>query len=69
MANDALMESVNAHILEARSLMRCDDCQKTTDWPHAIQRDPWGNATGDYYCENCAEKRWDRQQERLMEET
>jgi hypothetical protein len=35
----------------------------------AIQEDPWGRPTGDVYCENCAEKHWYRQQERLMEET
>ena len=49
--------------------MICDDCQETTDWVHAVQCDPWGALTGDVYCENCAEKRWYRQQEKLMEET
>lgn len=47
----------------------CDDCEQPTDWKYAVQHDPWGRATGEVYCENCAEKRWDRQQERLMEET
>jgi hypothetical protein len=45
----------------------CDDCEKPTDWKHAVQLDPWGAPTGEFYCEGCAERRWDRQQERLME--
>jgi hypothetical protein len=47
----------------------CDDCQEPTDWKHAVQEDPWGRHTGEIYCENCAEKRWDRFQEYLMEIT
>lgn len=47
----------------------CDDCEEPTDWLHAVQNDPWGKPTGEIYCENCAEARWDRQQEYLMENT
>lgn len=47
----------------------CDDCDKPTTWPHAIQHDPWFRPTGYVYCENCAEKRYDRYQEYLMEIT
>lgn len=46
----------------------CDDCEEPTDWKYAIQCDPWGRATGEVYCENCAEKRYDRWQEKLMED-
>ena len=46
----------------------CDDCEQPTDWEHAIQLDPWFRETGDVLCENCAEKHWDRQQEKAMEE-
>ncbi len=46
----------------------CDDCEQPTNWPHAVQTDPWGRPTGDVWCENCAEKRWDAHQERLMED-
>lgn len=41
----------------------CDDCEKVTDWKHAVQEDPWGIPTGEIFCENCAEKRWDRYQQ------
>ena len=50
----------------------CDDCNHFVDSkedPHCVIEDPWGRATGDICCENCREKRWDRQQETLMEET
>jgi hypothetical protein len=46
----------------------CDDCEQPTDWKYAVQLDPWFRPTGEVYCENCAEKRWDAYQERLMEE-
>lgn len=49
--------------------MTCDDCEQPTTWEHAVQADPWGTPTGETLCENCAERRWQRQQERLMEET
>ena len=48
--------------------MICDDCGETTDWKHAVQLDPWFRPTGDVFCENCAEKHWYRQQEKLMED-
>lgn len=47
----------------------CDDCEQPTEWKHAVQLDPWFRPTGEVFCENCAEKRWDRFQEKLMEET
>lgn len=62
-------ESLREKIVSNHRPMICDDCQETTDWVHAVQCDPWGRPTGDVYCENCAEKRWDRHQERAMEET
>ncbi len=49
--------------------MSCDDCEQPTEWKHAVQTDPWGRPTGEVYCENCAERHWYRQQEKLMEET
>ena len=49
--------------------MICDDCNQPTEWKHAVQHDPWGRPTGEVLCENCAERRWDHQQERLTEET
>lgn len=45
----------------------CDDCDEGTDWMHAVQLDPWGNYYGLTLCENCAEKRWQRQQEKAVE--
>ena len=68
------MRHANVHavfqgILNAIAPMVCDDCEQQTTWKYAVQEDPWGRPTGDVYCENCAEKRWDRQQERLTEET
>jgi len=47
----------------------CDDCERPTTWEHAVQTDPWGRATGDVLCENCAEARWQRHQEYLLETT
>lgn len=47
----------------------CTDCEQPTDYKFAVLTDPWGNPTGDHICENCAEKRYDRHQEKLMEET
>jgi hypothetical protein len=47
----------------------CDDCEAVTDWRYAIQLDPWERPTGEVLCESCAMKRWERYQERLMEET
>lgn len=49
--------------------MICDDCEQPTTWLHAVQVDPWERPTGEVLCENCAEKRWDRYQEKLMEES
>lgn len=45
----------------------CTDCEESTTWSYAVQHDPWGRATGDVLCENCAEGRWVRQQERALE--
>jgi hypothetical protein len=48
----------------------CDDCESEIDTAkdkHCVVEDPWGKPTGDVLCENCREKRWDRQQDRLME--
>jgi hypothetical protein len=47
----------------------CDDCEQSTTWKYAVQTDPWGHRTGDVFCENCAEARWQRYQEYLMETT
>jgi hypothetical protein len=50
----------------------CDDCEAQIDIAkdrHYVQEDSWGAPTGEVLCENCRERRWDRQQERLMEES
>lgn len=50
----------------------CDTCDTLIDLrvdQSAVLKDPWGNRTGDVLCENCRERRYDRQQEKLMEET
>lgn len=50
--------------------LECNDCGvDCTDYKNAVQLDPWGGFHGDVYCERCHERRWDRYQERLMEET
>jgi uncharacterized protein with PIN domain len=52
--------------------VRCDDCEApidTTTERNFIIRDPWGKPTGEIWCENCQEKRWQRHQEYLMETT
>lgn len=46
----------------------CEDCEQPTDWQHARQLDPWGRATGEVLCEHCAEQRYVRYQERLLEQ-
>jgi hypothetical protein len=56
-------------IVNAIAPLTCDDCEQPTAWEHAEQIDPWGAPTGEILCDNCAERRWDRQQEKLMEET
>lgn len=51
-------------------VLHCDDCGKNcTDYQYAVQHDPWERETGEVWCENCHEARWDRQQEHLMETT
>jgi hypothetical protein len=47
----------------------CDDCEQQTDWQYAVQTDPWGRETGEVFCDNCAEKRYDNYMEYLMETT
>ena len=51
--------------------VECDDCDCLIDTAkdkHYLLEDPWGKRTGDKVCENCRERRWDRYQEKLMEE-
>lgn len=47
----------------------CEDCDEPTTWKYAELTDPWGRPTGGHICQNCAEKRYDRWQEKLMEGT
>jgi len=49
----------------------CDGCEAIIDTrtdPHYEQTDPWGRLTGECLCECCREGRYDRAQERAMED-
>lgn len=49
----------------------CDDCEVLIDVRNdsgCFLTNPWAEPLDCCYCENCREKRWDHQQERLMEE-
>lgn len=56
------------HYMVNRGMNRTPLCEDCDEQPGVPQVDPWGDPGGVALCEPCVERRWDRDQERRMED-